>query len=96
MIYLIIIIKILGLSWVITKFDPLYWILEAIKKRIEQKNLILNLIMNVIITITTCFSCCSMWIGFLIGGFWFGILSYIIAFIYTKKLSLWETKITFK
>ena len=92
MLEIILILKILGMAWVITKFEPIQWVLEILQSKIKPNNITLNLILNIIITITTCFSCCSMWCGFILGGFWYGILCYIISFVYSKKLSLWEYK----
>lgn len=90
---LIIILKVLGLSFVITKFEPIIWVVEAIQNNFKKP--IFGLIFGILKTILTCFSCCSMWIGFLMGGLWVGIISYIISFIYLKKLSRWETTINF-
>jgi hypothetical protein len=92
MIQLIILSKILGLSFFITKFSPIQWILDIIRPS-EKVNTFIQLMYNILVVITGCFSCCSTWIGFIIGGFWYGISAYFIAFLYNQLISPYIEKI---
>ncbi len=86
---ILLILKIIGLSFVITKFTPLVWVIEAIQMNIKNK--VLSFLVNIISLLTSCLPCCSFWTGILLGGFWTGVLSYVIAYVYThSKLSSWD------
>lgn len=88
---LIIIGKILLLAYFITRFEPLQLVLQTLSDRYK------NLFMIVLYLILSCFKCTSFWVGLILfQSIYLGIIAFIIAFIYDKKLSLWETKITFK
>lgn len=67
------IIKILLLSWFISSFEPLAWLLNEIK--LMWPKLIL-------IAITGCFKCASFWIGLLMtGDIWISLGASVIASI---------------
>lgn len=83
---IILVLKTLGLAFVITHFAPLEWLLTSFK----PKNIIINLIYNIIKLLLSCLSCCSFWLGICIGGFWVGVISYIIAFFYQKRFGWLE------
>ena len=88
---LIILGKILGLSFFITKFSPIQWILELLQPKSERP--FSQLIYNIIMVLTGCFSCCSFWTGTLLFGFWFGISAYVIAYLYNQVLAPFVEKI---
>jgi len=88
---LIIISKILLLAYFTTRFEPLQLVLQTLTDRYK------NLFMTVLYLILSCGKCTSFWIGLIFfQSIYLGIISFIIFFIYDKKFSLWETKITFK
>lgn len=91
---ILLILKTLGIAFVLTKFTPLQMILDIIFHSIKPKenkiSLILNTLVNIITLLFTCLSCCSFWVGFLLGGIWIAIASYIIAFFYQARLSYLE------
>ena len=90
---IILIIKTLILSFVITKFEPLQWLFDLLRPKFEGRN-ISNLIFNAFYLATGCFKCCSLYVGFIIGGFWIGIISSIIAYLYLQLLAPKIEKIT--
>ena len=61
MIDLIIILKVIMLSRVITKFEPLQWLLEALPSKIGISKWIL-------IVITSCWKCCALWTAIIMTG----------------------------
>lgn len=86
--------KILGASFFITKFAPIQWFLDLLEpndvegvKSFSQKHPFLFLIINIIKLLTGCFSCCSFWVGTIFFGFWFGISAYVIAYLYNQVLA---------
>lgn len=89
---LIVLSKILGLSFFITKFSPIQWILELLHPT-EKTNSFLVLIYNIISIMTGCFSCCSFWTGTILFGFWYGIGAYVIAYLYNQLIAPFVEKI---
>jgi hypothetical protein len=89
------IIKTLCLGFVITKFTPFQWFLEAISP-IFNKNGVTKFIFNIISLLTSCFSCCSFWTGCIMYGFWYGIVGYILAYLYGKLLEHKVEKVRFQ
>lgn len=81
MIELLIIIKVLGLSYIISKFTPLRQTINFIGMLIKKRNPTpLNiLIFESLEELFTCFKCLSLWVGFIFGGLWIGILSSVLA-----------------
>jgi len=89
---IIILGKVLGLSFFITKFSPIQWILDLFQPS-EKTNTFLILLYNLISILTGCFSCCSFWTGTLMFGFWYGISAYVISYLYNQVLSPFIEKI---
>ena len=92
--------KILGASFFITKFAPIQWVLDLLQpsnaddlKSFSRRRPFLFLILNVIQLLTGCFSCCSFWVGTIFFGFWFGISAYVIAYLYNQVLAPFIEKI---
>lgn len=81
MIELILILKTLGLAYIASKFTPLRQTINFIGLLIKKRNPTpLNiLIFESLEELLTCFKCCSLWIGFIFGGLWVGIISSILA-----------------
>lgn len=82
MIQAIILLKILAMSWTITKFEPISWLLDLLPD---------NLFKYFLIVLTSCFKCCSLWFGIAFGGLWLGVTASIIAYTLTyisQKLKL--------
>lgn len=84
--------KILGVSFFITKFAPIQWILEPLEPNREKRPFSF-LIYSIFTLLTGCFSCCSFWIGTIFFGFWFGISAYVIAYLYNQVLAPFIEKI---
>lgn len=88
---IILIIKTLLLSYFITRFEPIQWFIDAFPKKIKD-----NVLFNIFYLAISCFKCSSFWIGLIIShNIYIAIICFIIAFVYDKKLSLWETRIKF-
>jgi hypothetical protein len=68
------IIKVLALSWTITTFAPLSWLLELLPN---------NLFKYILVVLTSCLKCCSLWLGIALYGLWIGITASIIAAVWT-------------
>jgi len=82
---IILILKILGLSYIVSKFTPLRQFINFIGLLIKKRNPSpLNiLIFESVEELLTCWKCLSLWIGIIFGGLWIGIISSILAlFIY--------------
>lgn len=89
---LIVLSKILGLSFFITKFAPISWVLDLLQPT-EGSRPFAILIYNIVSILTGCFSCCSFWTGTLLFGFWYGISAYVIAYIYNQLIAPFVEKI---
>jgi hypothetical protein len=81
MINIILILKALGLGYIISRFSPLRNTLNFIGLLIKKRNPSpLNiLIFESIEELLTCFRCISFWSGLILGGLWIGIISFILA-----------------
>lgn len=77
------ILKILGLAFIITKFEPINWLLDLVR----PKNKYIRIITSTIQLALTCMPCASFWIGLFGYGIWHGILSYFISYLWTKTIS---------
>ncbi|NBO22677.1 hypothetical protein EBU94_04970 [bacterium] len=84
--------KILGLSFFITKFAPIEWVLDLIRPS-DKANSFIVLMYNLISILLGCFSCCSFWTGTLLYNFWFGISAYVIAYFYNQIIAPFVEKI---
>lgn len=85
------IIKTLIVGFVLVKYDPIRWILDAIEPSI--KNRLDILVFDCIYVALTCFKCASLYIGFIIGGWWCGLIASIIAYVYKKKIDPWLERV---
>lgn len=84
----LIILKILGLSWFIVRFDPIKWIFELLPNKIRN-----NFIVNVLFTLLNCLKCTSFWLGLIFGGIWIALISSYIGFWYEEIIGRQERKI---
>lgn len=85
------ILKVLGLAYVLSKMEFIQWPIEALKAQYKTDNQIKGLIINLIYLMITCFMCLSFWIGLIMGGIWVGISAYVIATIIEKTTyKLWK------
>jgi len=65
------IIKILLLSWFISTFEAIQWLLQEVKWKWVK---------IILITLTSCFKCTSFWIGLLISqNLWIALGASVIA-----------------
>lgn len=65
------IIKILLLSWFVSSFAPLQWLLELIPHKLTKL---------ILMTITGCWKCCSLWVGLILSGdIWISLIASVIA-----------------
>lgn len=87
-------LKVFLLAHLIVKFEPLNWILDALYP-LFSKNLISNLIYNIITLATGCLKCSSLYIGWILGGFWCGVISTFIAYLYSQIIMPKIDKIRF-
>ena len=68
---MILIIKILLLSWFTSYFVPLQWLLELIPWKMCKL---------ISIAITSCWKCCSLWVGLILtGNIWISLGASVIA-----------------
>ena len=84
MIEIILILKIIGLSWFITRFP----LLEVIFSYLPE-----NIFTLVFKLMFECLKCTSFWIGLIIGGIWIALISSFISMLYDKILGEWEKNI---
>lgn len=87
---IIIILKILGLSYLITHFEPIKWIFDLLEIKFSN-----NILFNILYLMMSCLKCTSFWIGLIMCGLYVGIICFIISFIYEKNFSNWEKRIKF-
>lgn len=85
---LILILKVLGISWFIRRFDPFIWIIDEIPKK--------NVIVNTITSLLECLKCLCFWIGLIMGGIWIGLICAYLGFWYDHLMSRTEIRIKFK
>jgi hypothetical protein len=83
MIELYLVMKVIGLAYVITTFAPITWVIELLPD---------NLIKYLLVVLTGCHKCCSLWLGIVMGGIWIGVIASIIAEILTKIKQYYENK----
>jgi len=85
-IMVLMVIKTFLISHFIIKFEPIQWVLDLIKIRIKNNNIIGNLIMNILTVLTTCHKCSALWIGLLLYGLWPALITSYIAHIYSWRI----------
>lgn len=66
------ILKIIGLSQVITTFAPISWLVELLPN---------NIFKYILVVLTTCWKCCALWTGLILFGLWPAITASIAASI---------------
>lgn len=75
-------------SWIISRFEPLQWLLNYLPN---------NKIKFLLQTLTGCIKCVSLYMGIIISGnIFLPTFSSFIAMLYDKTIGGWETKIKFK
>jgi len=90
-----ILLKVLLTAWLITSYDGIQWILEAISP-IFNKNAFTKLIYNSIVLATSCIKCCAFYVGWIMGGFYIGCLASFIAYLYSQLIMPTIDKIRFQ
>lgn len=86
------VLKIVGLAFVINKFDPIKWVFEAIIGVIPENNItliFLKLFVQIILKLLTCLNCTSFWLGTILFGIWYGVISFFITFLYQRFIGDW-------
>ena len=83
---LILITKTFLLSHLIVKYEPITWIMESIRDSFN-KNGLTRLLYNIISLSLGCIKCCSLYIGWILGGFWIGVISTFITYLYSNLIS---------
>lgn len=92
MVEVVILAKILGFSFFITKFTPFQWVLDLFEVN-QNTNPYKILLYNVISILLGCLPCCSFWVGFGFFGLWYGISCYAIAYFYNQLIAPFVDKI---
>ena len=68
---ILIVIKILLLSWFISSFIPIQWLLELIPWKMVKL---------ISIAVTSCWKCCSLWVGLILtGDIWISLGASVIS-----------------
>lgn len=80
---ILVIVQTLLISQFVVKFEPLTWIIDIIRLKVNKENIVMNLLVNILSLLISCFKCCALWMGLLIGGVWVGLASSYIAYLYT-------------
>lgn len=79
--------KTLVLSWLVTRFEPLQWLINLLPDK-KIKFLIQDA--------TTCMKCMSLYLGLMISGdIYIAALASFLSVIYMKTLGVWEQKVKF-
>jgi len=81
------------LAHLIVKFEPIGWLMELIK---PSKGEVKIFLYNMISLAFGCLKCCSLYIGFIIGGFWCGAITSFIAYIYSQLIAPFIDTIRFR
>jgi hypothetical protein len=69
--------------------------MEAIRGFFD-KNTLLKLIYNIITLALSCLKCTSFYVGWILGGFWCGVISTFITYLYVQLLAPKIDKIRFQ
>lgn len=81
---IILILKTLGIAFLINKFTPIQWFFEAVLDSNSKIKSSWGIILNLLYVMATCFSCTTFWVGLFIGGFWVALIGYIISYYLSK------------
>lgn len=95
MIFLVSVVKTFLLSHLITKFEPLHWTLDVLWD-LKPKSVVLQTLLATLRLGTSCMKCCSLWLGIFTGGFWVGVVTSFLSYLYTQLLSHHIEKIRFQ
>lgn len=86
--FLIDLAKILVTSWLVTRFEPLQWLINLLPN---------NKLKYLIQDATTCMKCMSLYIGLLITfNIYIAAFASFLSVIYMKTIGQWEQKVKFK
>ena len=91
----ILLIKTFILSHLVVKFEPLQWIIEAMKP-LFGKWTITKFSYDLLMLASSCLKCTSLYIGWYLGGFWLGVIATFIAYMYSNLLQHKVDKIRFQ
>lgn len=80
--------KTLLLSWLVTRFEPIQWLINLLPN---------HRLKYLIIDATTCMKCMSLYIGLLIShDIYIAALASLLSVFYSKTIGAWEQKVKFK
>ena len=80
--------KILVSSWLVTRFEPLQWLIDLLPN---------NKFKFLIQDATTCMKCMSLYLGLIItGDIYMSALAAFLSVVYSKTIGLWEQNVKFK
>jgi len=83
------------LAHLIVKFEPIGWVMDSLYP-IFNRNGFTKFIFNIVNLALTCLKCSSLYVGFFIGGFWCGVITSFISYLYTQVASPLIDKIRFQ
>jgi len=90
----LIILKIMGLGWFISRFEPLQWVIDAIRMNFKPSRNTIHLLFDLISVLTTCGKCAAFWTGLILtGNIWMAITASFLLFWYDKLFIPIEQKI---
>jgi len=95
LIWVILISKSFLLAHLVVKFEPISWFMEAIAPSFD-KNKALKFLFNILYTALGCLKCSSLYVGWIIGGFWCGVITSFIAYLYSQIIMPKIDKIKFQ
>lgn len=89
---MIMIIKIMLISWFLTRFKPLQMLIDYIISK-TLNNPLVSIVMSFVLLPLTCFTCSSFWIGLILThNFWIAATASFIATWY-ELLFGWKEKV---
>ncbi len=75
------IINILLISWFLTTFEPLHWLVNTLDK--IKKNSIIEIVWTICILPLSCMKCCAFWLGLITtGNLYTAIAASLIAYLF--------------
>jgi len=89
---LLLIVKSFLLSHLIVKYEPISWILDLM----EPKTAIGKILYNSISLALGCIKCASLYVGWIIGGFWVGVITSFIAYLWSQIVTPYIDRIRFR
>jgi hypothetical protein len=86
------------LAHLIVKFEPIHWFIDAVDPylRNNKKNMLTSILWNIFTLAIGCFKCCSLYVGWIVGGFWCGVMTSFFAYIYSQSIAPFIDGIRFK